>query len=217
MVLAEKQLLVAFGTNQSFGEMPPEALIIAAAAAVSAQLSAEIRLSGLYRTPCFPVGAGPDYVNAAALLTLGHANSPGKSPEQVLQTLHAVEARFGRVRGARWASRTLDIDRLAMGQAVLPAEATHGQWRGLSPEAQARATPDRLILPHPRLQDRAFVLVPLADIAPLWRHPRLGQTVMQMLAALPRNDREDVRVSLDNRPPSGQITGSASDLIRTEG
>lgn len=199
MVLAEKQLLVAFGTNQSFGEMPPEALIIAAAAAVSAQLSAEIRLSGLYRTPCFPVDAGPDYVNAAALLTLGHANSPGKSPEQVLQALHEVEARFGRVRGARWASRTLDIDLLAMGQAVLPDAATQGQWRGLSPEAQARATPDRLILPHPRLQDRAFVLVPLADVAADWVHPVLGVSVAAMLAALPAADRAEV---LQLSPPS---------------
>ena len=58
---------------------------------------------------------------------------------------------------------------------------------------RARSTPDRLILPHPRLQDRAFVLVPLSDVAPDWVHPRLGLTVGQMLAALPDADREAVR------------------------
>jgi 2-amino-4-hydroxy-6-hydroxymethyldihydropteridine diphosphokinase len=63
----------------------------------------------------------------------------------------------------------------------------------LPPGAQAKATPDRLILPHPRLQDRAFVLVPLADVAPDWVHPRLGLTVRQMLAALPTADRAAVK------------------------
>ena len=53
--------------------------------------------------------------------------------------------------------------------------------------------PDRLILPHPRLQDRAFVLVPLADVAPDWRHPLSGLTVADMLAALPQSDRDAVQ------------------------
>jgi 2-amino-4-hydroxy-6-hydroxymethyldihydropteridine diphosphokinase len=58
----------------------------------------------------------------------------------------------------------------------------------LPPEDQARLAPDRLILPHPRLQDRAFVLVPLADVAPDWRHPLSGLSVDQMLQALPAED-----------------------------
>ena len=89
--------------------------------------------------------------------------------------------------------RTLDLDLLAWGDSVLPDSATQDSWRALPPEAQVRAVPDGLILPHPRLQDRAFVLVPLADVAPDWVHPRTGLTVRQMLAALPAADRDAVK------------------------
>ena len=97
------------------------------------------------------------------------------------------------MREQRWGMRTLDIDLLALGDSVLPDAQTQDAWRDLAPETQARLAPDRLILPHPRLQDRAFVLVPLADVAPDWRHPRLGLTVRQMLEALPAADREAVK------------------------
>ena len=75
-----------------------------------------------------------------------------------------------------------------MGDLVLPDAQTHRRWRELAPEDQARQAPDQLILPHPRLQDRAFVLVPLADVAPDWRHPLSGLSVDQMLQALPAED-----------------------------
>lgn len=138
------------------------------------------RLSRFWRTPAHPAGSGPDYVNAAA------AVATGLDPAGTLEALHRIEAAFGRTReGARWQSRTLDLDLLAMDDRVLPDGTVQDRWRGLAPEAQALEAPEELILPHPRLQDRGFVLAPLAEIAPGWRHPRTGLTVARMLADLP--------------------------------
>jgi len=144
-------------------------------------------VSRFFATPCFPKGAGPDYVNAAISVT-----TTG-DPQAALASLHRIEAHFGRVRDQRWGMRTLDLDLLAIGQTILPDRATYLAWQGLPPQAQATAVPDQLILPHPRLQDRAFVLVPLADIAPNWVHPVLNQTTTQLCAALPRADVAAVR------------------------
>lgn len=145
-------------------------------------------VSRLYRTPCFPAGAGPDYVNAAADLRI----PADLSPEGLLALFHRVEADHGRRRDTRWGMRTLDIDLLAYDDSVLPDAATQDAWRALPPDRQAQVAPNRLILPHPRLQDRAFVLVPLADVAPGWCHPRTGLSVSEMLAALPEADRAAV-------------------------
>ncbi len=113
-----------------------------------------------------------------------------------MSVLHGIEAELGRTRttdAQRWQARGIDLDLLAMGQQVLPNSATQDAWRNLHPAEQQSATPPELILPHPRLQDRAFVLVPLAEIAPDWRHPRTGLTVTQMLAALPQAERDAIQ------------------------
>lgn len=184
-----RQVLVALGANLPFdGEGPAETLQKAAAALPEEGLKL-LGISRFYATPCFPAGAGPDYVNAAAILDCG----ADVDLASVMARLHAVEARFGRRRTQRWGMRTLDIDLLAMGDSVLPDAETQDDWRLLPPDAQVRRTPDRLILPHPRLQDRAFVLVPLADVAPDWVHPRTGKSVRQMLAELPAADRDAVK------------------------
>ncbi|MBB93065.1 MAG: 2-amino-4-hydroxy-6-hydroxymethyldihydropteridine diphosphokinase [Rhodobacteraceae bacterium] len=144
-------------------------------------------VSRFFGTPCFPAGAGPDYVNAA--LTT-RSDLP---PDQVLAALHRVETAFGRNRQTRWGQRTLDLDLAAYDDLVLPDPDTYHQWRGLALAEQRLAAPDRLVLPHPRLQDRAFVLVPLMDIAPDWRHPVTGETIRDMTQQLPAEERDAVR------------------------
>jgi 2-amino-4-hydroxy-6-hydroxymethyldihydropteridine diphosphokinase len=182
-------ILIAFGANLPFeGDHPAETLR-RAIKALSAEGLVTLAISRFFATPCYPAGAGPDYVNAAAALECDTAIDPAS----ILARLHRIEARFGRERLQRWGMRTLDIDLLAFGDSVLPDRETHGHWRNLPPEAQARQAPDQLVLPHPRLQDRAFVLVPLADVAPDWVHPVNGQTVRQMLDALPQTDRDAVK------------------------
>ena len=182
------QLLVAIGANLPIDQQSPADTLRLAFAALGDSGLSGLRMSRLYATPCFPAGAGPDYVNAAIAAPL----PAGWDAERVLALLHGIETRFGRKRETRWGMRTLDLDLVAFGSAVLPDAETHALWRGLAPSEQALRTPDRLILPHPRLQDRSFVLVPLADVAPDWRHPVLGLTVREMLAARPAAERAEV-------------------------
>lgn len=145
------------------------------------------RVSRFFSTPCFPEGAGPDYVNAA-LVVESNLNAP-----DLLEHLHSIEAELGRRRSTRWAGRTLDIDLIGCEGLVVPDMETYARWRDLPLEQQMQETPDQLILPHPRFQDRAFVLVPLNDVAPDWIHPVSGLTVREMLAELPESDRKAVR------------------------
>lgn len=144
------------------------------------------RQSKAYRSPAFPAGNGPDYVNAVAEI------STTLPAEAVLAALHDVENTLGRTRGARWASRVIDLDLLALGSDVLPDRLTFAHWAALPLSEQMAHTPSALILPHPRLQDRAFVLVPLVEIAPEWVHPVLGKTASQLLATLPEAGRADI-------------------------
>lgn len=182
-----QEFLVALGGNLPSDQGMPEHTLTAALSDCAEERLHVVRVSKFYDTPCFPAGAGPDYVNAAAVL---QSDLP---PVAVLKALHRIEARHGRSRNKRWGMRTLDMDLLAAGDLVLPDAASQARWRDLPPEQQIRCSPSKLILPHPRLQDRAFVLVPLCDVAPDWVHPVTGKSVAQMCAALPASDTEAVK------------------------
>ncbi len=179
--------LVALGSNlEDEGTTPLEILqtCLAEFHAEGLDLSA---VSRFFATPCFPAGAGPDYVNAAVML---EGNFPAA---ETLRRLHKIETKFHRTRTQRWGMRTLDLDLLAVGREITPNIQLFRYWRDLPSAEQRVSAPDQLILPHPRLQERAFVLVPLADIAGDWVHPDLGRSVRQMLLSCPANDVEQVR------------------------
>ncbi|MEX0329683.1 MAG: 2-amino-4-hydroxy-6-hydroxymethyldihydropteridine diphosphokinase [Ruegeria sp.] len=176
------EAVIALGGNLSLrGHGPRVTLEQSLSAMVEAGLVIRAA-SRFFATPCFPEGAGPDYVNAAVLI------ETDLDPGQLLDLLHRIEHDFGRAREQRWGMRTLDLDLVCWGDLVLPDGREHQRWLTLAPEDQVKSAPDQLILPHPRLQDRAFVLVPMADVAPDWSHPVLGLTVRQMVAALPPAD-----------------------------
>ena len=158
-----------------------------AVAEIARRVGSAPQLSRLYATPAFPPGSGPDFVNAALVIPWAD------TPEALLDLLPEIEAGFGRTRTDRWEARVLDLDLIALGQDVRPDAGTQAQWRALPLDRAAQETPGTLILPHPRLQERAFVLVPLADVAPDWRHPLTGESVREMLETLPAEDLAEIR------------------------
>lgn len=179
--------ILALGGNLPSERGAPEKTLRSALDAIDGGGIRVLKESRFFETPCFPPGAGPDYVNAAALV------ESDLDAGAMLDRLHEIEAEFGRARAQRWGMRTLDIDLIAGGDLVLPDHDTFAAWRDLDLETQMKATPDQLILPHPRLHERAFVLVPVHDVAPDWIHPVLGKSVAEMLAALPETARKEVR------------------------
>jgi len=153
------EILIALGANIPSRAGPPPETLKAALAALAAANVAVLKISSFHETAAWPDPSDPPFTNAAASLR------SSLQPFALLELLHAIETDFGRVRSRANAPRTLDLDLLAHGRTVL--------------------TDERLILPHPRLAERRFVLQPLAEIAPAWRHPVTGLTPVQMLAALP--------------------------------
>ncbi|SIO33148.1 2-amino-4-hydroxy-6-hydroxymethyldihydropteridine diphosphokinase [Vannielia litorea] len=179
--------LFAVGSNAASPAGSPSLTILSSFSAANNDSFAVLAKSRLFETPAFPPGNGPAFVNAAVVA------ETTLSPEACLAHLHAIEAAHGRERSVRWGPRTLDLDLIGWGDAVRPDRPTWRRWARLSPESAARETPEELILPHPRLAERAFVLVPLLDVAPDWVHPVTGLTVAEMAAALAESARAEVK------------------------
>lgn len=179
--------LIAYGSNLSSGLGGRQELVGTALSALSTNGIRILQKSGHFRSSAYPPGSGPDFVNGVVLAETD-LDATG-----TLAVLHDIEASLGRDRRERWAARVIDLDLIDFGAQVHPDAITHQHWRNLPPEQQSSEAPDRMLLPHPRVQDRAFVLVPLRVVAPDWRHPVTGQAVDQMIAALDPADVADVR------------------------
>jgi 2-amino-4-hydroxy-6-hydroxymethyldihydropteridine diphosphokinase len=149
-------ILIAFGSNLPFCGAAPAQILRLAGRALG-EIVEFRRNSGIYRSPAWPDPKEPEFANAVCEI------ATDMSPAKLLAVLHGVEAAFGRRRhGPRMnAARTLDLDLLAFHDQIIDAAG--------------------LILPHPRLEGRKFVLTPLAEIAPEWRHPATGLPVCELL------------------------------------
>jgi 2-amino-4-hydroxy-6-hydroxymethyldihydropteridine diphosphokinase len=154
-------ILVAIGANLThprFG--PPRATCEAALAALAETGVTVVRRSRWYRSAPVPASDQPWFINGVAELR------SGLDPAGLLAVLHRIEADFGRERRERNEARLLDLDLLAYDDVVSgPGEVP--------------------VLPHPRLAERAFVLLPLTELAPDWHHPASGRPLAELLRALP--------------------------------
>jgi 2-amino-4-hydroxy-6-hydroxymethyldihydropteridine diphosphokinase len=143
-------IVVALGGNLAGDYPSPAALLEAAVSAFPGAGLAIVRRSGWWRSAAWPDPGQPAYLNGVALV------ETALGPRELLNAVHALEATFGRMRTVENAPRTLDLDLIAYGRQVIDEPG--------------------LVVPHPRAADRRFVMGPLAEIAPGWTHPALGET-----------------------------------------
>ena len=156
--LGEKpQILIALGANIPSLWGPPEVTLKAALAALEERGVRVLKVSRFHQTQAWPDPADPVFTNAVAEI------ETELQPFALLGLLHEMETAFGRKRSLANGPRSLDLDLI--------------DYRGAIMEGA-------LVLPHPRMADRRFVLEPLVEIAPGWRHPVSGRTVEDLLAAL---------------------------------
>jgi 2-amino-4-hydroxy-6-hydroxymethyldihydropteridine diphosphokinase len=151
------EIFIALGANIPSAAGPPEVTLNAALATLAARGLRILKVSTFCRTPAWPNPADPPFVNAVVGV------ETDLQPFALLGLLHEVETAYGRKRSVPNAPRSLDLDLIDF----------RGQVERGPPE-----------IPHPRMVDRRFVLEPLAEIAPGWRHPRTGEPVQALLAAL---------------------------------
>ena len=181
---AHGRIYIALGANQSYGRSSPLENLNSALAALD---SGEVRVADVsrpWRTPAWPDPSDPPFINAAARL------ETALTPSALMARLHELERAGGRVRSRRNAPRTLDLDLIDYG----------GRVETGGPQAPT--------LPHPRAHERAFVLVPLREVAPYWRHPASGASIQALIAATSQADR------IACRPAGGVLCAARSGLKR---
>ncbi|SRR5665213_155148 len=159
-------ILIAYGANLPSQIGAPAETIRAALSRLSDNGVTPVAVSKFYATPAWPDPNDPSYVNGVALVRTELV------PALLMKQLQETELAFGRERTVRNAPRTLDLDILDF-------------------NGKVEAGPPQL--PHPRLESRAFVLLPLRDVAPDWRHPVSGRSIDELIAMLPASEREAVR------------------------
>lgn len=180
--------LIALGSNKPLLHDDAATTLDAAITCIISGYSLSVKSIGRpFQTPAFPKGSGPDFVNSTLVL------QSDLSPIEVLERLQAVELQFGRERKVRWAPRSLDLDILLADQIILPDAAKVKEWMGRLPENGTVAAPEELMIPHPRMHERAFVLGPAQDVAPGWIHPILGLSMTEMWQSLPEELRSEVK------------------------
>lgn len=180
---------LGLGANLPFAGRPPLETLKAAIAELSKGALEQVLVSGFYATTPVPYTDQPDFVNCVV------SAKTGMSASDLLTFCQKVEGMFGRTRDSRWQARTLDIDILAMSELVMPS---HSEWPQLMEEGRNGTVAAPLIIPHPRLHERAFALVPFADVGATWRHPLMQTSIGEMMDALPQSELTGVRrISLE--------------------
>ena len=154
---SDDAVIVALGGNMAGDFGSSEALLEAALAGLAEAGLPILLRSSWWRSAAWPDPSDQEYRNGVVLV------EARLSPEALIRTLFMLENEFGRMRSVRNAPRTLDLDLIA-----------HGRIVSDDPE---------LTLPHPRAHERLFVMGPLAQIAPDWRHPVLGRTAAELAAS----------------------------------
>jgi len=192
----ESLCIIATGSNLPSGLKGDQPAVGAALKLLSKESLKILQVSPSYRSPAFPAGSGPDYVNGAVLV------STRLSREEMLTVLHEIERNVGRTRRIRWEPRVIDLDLIDYAGQIAPDMAGFKTWFEMPLEQQMKQAPEQLILPHPRLQDRPFVLIPMRDIVPNWRHPVTGLSIFQMLARFSRKELLDIQKIEDGESAS---------------
>lgn len=182
----QKIVYLAFGCNHR--SQPRELIrsIDSSYRLLESDCLTNVEYSSFFQTPAFPVGFGPDYVNS---VIKGHTSL---STNELINVIHKIENELGRVRTTRWGTRVIDIDIIDYEGLICPDLHTYKNWQNMPLEQQKQIWPDQLILPHPRIQDRGFVLKPLKDVAPDWVHPVTKENVNQLLSKLPTEELNEI-------------------------